>query len=59
VGNIDPQANEELIWELFVQAGPVGGCWDCYMAASGLGGRSDSGAGLLPLVDQPPLPLPP
>ena len=24
VGNIDPQANEELIWELFVQAGPVG-----------------------------------
>ncbi|KAL4457523.1 hypothetical protein ABPG75_012388 [Micractinium tetrahymenae] len=23
VGNIDPQANEELIWELCVQAGPV------------------------------------
>jgi splicing factor 3B subunit 4 len=23
VGNIDPQANEELVWELFVQAGPV------------------------------------
>jgi hypothetical protein len=24
VGNIDVQATEELIWELFVQAGPVG-----------------------------------
>jgi hypothetical protein len=24
VGNIDMQATEELIWELFVQAGPVG-----------------------------------
>lgn len=24
VGNIDVQANEELVWELFVQAGPVG-----------------------------------
>lgn len=24
VGNIDPQANEEIIWELCVQAGPVG-----------------------------------
>jgi splicing factor 3B subunit 4 len=24
VGNIDVQANEELIWELCVQAGPVG-----------------------------------
>lgn len=24
VGNIDVQANEELIWELFVQGGPVG-----------------------------------
>lgn len=23
VGNIDPQANEELVWELFVQGGPV------------------------------------
>jgi splicing factor 3B subunit 4 len=26
VGNIDVQATEELIWELFVQAGPVGEC---------------------------------
>jgi hypothetical protein len=26
VGNIDLQANEELIWELCVQAGPVGEC---------------------------------
>lgn len=26
VGNIDPQANEEIIWELCVQAGPVGEC---------------------------------
>ena len=26
VGNVDPQANEELVWELFVQAGPVGAC---------------------------------
>lgn len=24
VGNIDMQATEELVWELFVQAGPVG-----------------------------------
>jgi len=24
VGNIDMQATEDLIWELFVQAGPVG-----------------------------------
>ena len=24
VGNVDPQGSEELIWELFVQAGPVG-----------------------------------
>lgn len=24
VGNIDVQATEDLIWELFVQAGPVG-----------------------------------
>ena len=24
VGNIDIQATEELVWELFVQAGPVG-----------------------------------
>lgn len=24
VGNVDPQASEELLWELFVQAGPVG-----------------------------------
>ncbi len=24
VGNLDPQASEELVWELFVQAGPVG-----------------------------------
>lgn len=24
VGSIDPQASEELVWELFVQAGPVG-----------------------------------
>lgn len=24
VGNLDPQASEELLWELFVQAGPVG-----------------------------------
>lgn len=23
VGNLDPQASEELVWELFVQAGPV------------------------------------
>lgn len=23
VGNIDPQADEELLWELFIQAGPV------------------------------------
>ncbi|KAJ0747830.1 putative RNA recognition motif domain, nucleotide-binding alpha-beta plait domain superfamily [Helianthus annuus] len=23
VGNLDPQASEELLWELFVQAGPV------------------------------------
>lgn len=28
VGNVDPQVTEELLWELFVQAGPVGepGC---------------------------------
>ena len=44
VGNIDPQANEELIWELFVQAGPVGGCWECCRAARGLpGGQGDWG----------------
>lgn len=24
VGNLDPQVTEELLWELFVQAGPVG-----------------------------------
>ena len=24
VGNLDPQNSEELVWELFVQAGPVG-----------------------------------
>ena len=24
IGNIDIQASEELVWELFVQAGPVG-----------------------------------
>lgn len=24
VGNLDPQISEELLWELFVQAGPVG-----------------------------------
>lgn len=24
VGNIDMQATEDLVWELFVQAGPVG-----------------------------------
>jgi len=24
VGNIDLQASEEIVWELFVQAGPVG-----------------------------------
>ncbi|KAF7809741.1 splicing factor 3B subunit 4-like [Senna tora] len=24
VGNLDPQVSEELLWELFVQAGPVG-----------------------------------
>ena len=24
VGNLDPQMNEELVWEIFVQAGPVG-----------------------------------
>lgn len=24
VGNLDPQCSEELVWELFVQAGPVG-----------------------------------
>jgi hypothetical protein len=24
VGNLDPQVTEELVWELFTQAGPVG-----------------------------------
>lgn len=24
VGNVDPQVTEELLWELCVQAGPVG-----------------------------------
>jgi splicing factor 3B subunit 4 len=34
VGGIDPQATEELIWELFVQAGPVGalGCRAAHMS---------------------------
>ena len=26
VGNLDPQVYEEMIWELFTQAGPVGAC---------------------------------
>lgn len=61
VGNIDPQANEELIWELFVQAGPVGA------RPCALGGPSDvvlhgvdcAGACLLALDGPtPPLTLP-
>ena len=52
VGNIDPQANEELIWELFVQAGPVGGCWKgSVRAAEGQGGTGAAPAHPLP----PPL----
>ena len=28
IGNLDSQASEELLWELMVQAGPVGKqCW--------------------------------
>ncbi|KAG5535822.1 hypothetical protein RHGRI_023551 [Rhododendron griersonianum] len=30
VGNLDPQVTEELLWELFVQAGPVGRSWFFY-----------------------------
>ena len=26
VGNLEPQCDEELIWELFVQTGKVGAC---------------------------------
>lgn len=50
VGNIDPQANEELIWELCVQAGPVGKCWQQsgrrlggQAVGRGLAGRGQSG----------------
>lgn len=41
VGNIDPQANEELIWELCVQAGPVGKCRP--VGPTGMGGQVAGG----------------
>lgn len=28
VGNLDEQVTEELLWELFTQAGPVSACLD-------------------------------
>ena len=42
VGNLDPQCSEELVWELFVQAGPVG-AWAAGGRAGGWPSRKISG----------------
>lgn len=39
VGNLDPQVSEELVWELFTQAGPLGECGvhPCMLQTKGKG----------------------